>query len=222
MEKLPGEPGTKSFAISEAVLTGAIGAALGPAAAVVAAGFFGVWNAATMEKWSHYVDTRLAEKDKALDPNDPQAAAIFNKLTFAALQTSRHDKWALLVDALANSGSGTLNPDYVQELFADYVIKYTPQHVHLLYLAASPREWLKVHGNGSSEGTGLREILCTYVFANSDDHQLMSETIWNDLQADGMILNTPGGAGTIEEVFQRGWMATEKGRRFLRHLDRNA
>lgn len=222
MEKLPGEPGTKSFAISEAVVTGAIGAALGPAAAIVSAGFFGVWNAATMEKWARYVDTRLAEKDKALDFHDPQTAAVFNKLTFAALQTSRHDKWALLVDALANSGSTSPNPDYIQELFADYVIKYTPQHVHLLYLAASPSEWLEIHGHGTSENAGLREVLHAHVFLGSDDYDLMSETLWNDLHTDGMMLNMPGGAGTIDDVFKSGWMVTEKGRRFLRHLDRTA
>lgn len=175
-----------------------------------------------MQKWAHYVDTRLAEKNKALDPHDPQTTAVFNKLTFAALQTSRNDKWALLVDALANSGSASFNPDYVQELFADYVIKYTTQHVHLLHLAASPHEWLKARGGGASANIGLREVLHPQVFAGSADYELMSDTLWNDLYTDGMILNRPGGAGTVDEVFQSGWMASEKGRRFLRHLDRNA
>ncbi|MEV7648185.1 hypothetical protein [Arthrobacter sp. NPDC089319] len=222
MEALPGEPGTRSFAISEALVTGAMGAALGPAAAMVSAGFFSFWNAAAMERWAQYVDSRLAKMERALDPHDHQAMAIFNKLTFAALQTSRHDKWALLVDALAYSGSTAPNPDYVQEMFADYVIKYTPQHVKLLYLAASPNEWLKAYGEGVSAGDDLRDVVRSHVFAMTDDFELMSDSVWADLYADGMLVNRPGGAGTIEEVFQNGWMATEKGRRFLRHLGREA
>lgn len=220
MEKLPGEPGTKSFVVSSAVVTGLSGIALGPVAALVSAGFFGLWNEVALAKWANFVDSRLAEEGQAFNAHDPQTAAIFNKLTFAALQTSRHDKWALLVDALSNSGSASPNQDYVQELFADYVIKYTPQHVHLLFLAASPREWLKVHADGASSSTELRSIFLAHVFGGSDDYELLSDTFWDDLHKDGMLLNRPGGAGTIDEVFGEGWMVTEKGRRFLRHLGR--
>lgn len=132
MNKLPGEPGTRSIAVMSAVVTGAAGAALGPAAAVVSAGIFGVWNEAILHKCARYVGDRMAEVAKTFDPHDPQAYAIFNKLTFAALQTSRHDKWALLVDALGNSGRSSPDPDYVQELFADYVMRYTPHNMQQL------------------------------------------------------------------------------------------
>lgn len=222
MEKLPGEPGTKSFAISSAVVTGLSGVALGPVAAMVSAGMFGVWNERTLAKWARFVDSRLAEQEKHFNAHDPQTVAIFNKLTFAALQTSRHDKWELLVDALSNSGSASSNQDSLQELFADYVIKYTPQHVLLLFLAASPQEWLESHADGASGDTELRVILLDHVFDGPDDYELMSETYWDDLHRDGMLLNRPGGAGTIEDVMGVGWMATEKGRRFLRHLGRSA
>lgn len=202
----------------EAVAVG-VAALANPLIGLIFGGAVAYRNNNVIRGWLDQAKATLESHGRSLDPDDDLAIAIFNRLTIGAIQTSRHDKWVYLSEALANSGRSAGTTDFVQEMFAELVVRYTPEHVEMLYMSAQPAEWLAERGLPIGRADTFGSILPTTILASIGDVELVAESIWRDLHRDGMIMNEPGPAAQINAF---AWAVTQKGRRFLRHLGKSA
>ena len=205
-------------AAAEALTVG-LAAIVNPLLGLVAGGAIAYRNNRVIRGWLDQANATLERHGRLLDPTDDLAIAVFNRLSIGAIQTSRHDKWVYLSEALARSGQSAGTPDFVQEMFAELVVRYTPEHVEMLYLAAQPEEWLAERGLTVGRADTLGEILPATILASIDDVALVAESIWRELHYDGMIMNEPGPAMNFNGF---AWAVTDQGRRFLRHLGKTA
>jgi hypothetical protein len=205
-------------AVAETVAVG-LAAIANPVLGLILGGAVAYRNNRVVQGWVDQANATLERLGRSLDPADDLAIAIFNRLTIGAIQTSRHDKWIYLAEALANSGSSTGTPDFIQELSAEPVVRYTPEHVEMLYMSAQPAEWIAERGLPVGRADTLGEILPATILTFVDDVDLVAESIWRDLHRDGLIMNEPGPAMQINAF---AWGVTAMGRRFLRHLGKSA
>jgi len=170
---------------------------INPLLGLIVGGGIAYRNNRVIQGWIDQAEATFRRHGRSLDPTDDLAIAIFNRLTIGAVQTSRHDKWIYLSEALANSGRSAGTPDFVQEMFAEIVVRYTPEHVEMLYMAAQPTKWIAARGLPIGLGDSHGEVLPATILASIDDASLVAESIWRELRHDGMIMTEPGPAMNI-------------------------
>jgi hypothetical protein len=206
--------------ISETALVGVLGS-IHPALGVLGSTMAALRQSRLLPRWLTFLDRDLAAAGVVLDPNDPNTEAMFNRLTFSALQTARTEKWEMLAGALQNSAAPPSSPDFLVEHFADLVIRFTPEHIRVMQIVASPaKHGINLEGLDSSQ---LLAALASDVSDESrEDLSLVIDVVWNDLvlndlahprfmtrftQVLGNDDHDPGDSGL-----------SEKGLRFLAHI----
>ncbi|WP_130351612.1 hypothetical protein [Agromyces ramosus] len=215
-----GEPIDEMAELALVAVAAAVTAPIGGIGGLLVEGVIAWHNNISMRKWIAAADAALEAHGRRLDPDDPLAIAAFNRFTIGALQTTRQEKREYLAEALANCGSNRPTPDFLQEMFADAAVRYSVEHVTLLYIAAEPAQWLSQVGRDLADiNRDFAAVLPGSVFEGIDEWELLFDTIWTDLYNDGMIMNRPGPGMNLGGLRP---MVTTKGRRFLRFLGREA
>jgi len=192
----------------------AVAGALGPVSSFLVSGGIAIRNNIAFAEWAAIVDHRLALSGRSLDPDDPVAIAIFNKLTIGAIQTSRTEKREMLAWALSNSGSASDQSDRIQERLADLAVRYDPEHVRTLALFGNPAAAL----TGIPGGTPLHAVLSAGIFSGAEDTDFAFSLVMQDLLRDNLVMSGFGSGSLVTDVRQAGGNLTTLGTRFLAYV----
>lgn len=205
---------------SEAAVV-AVASLANPVVGVLAAAALGAKEAVTVRRWRRAVEGALATSGKLLDPEDPLTVAIFTRLTLAAAQTAEADKLELLVNAVLSSGPDGLEPDFLQEHFADLIARLSATHVRVLCAIRDHNE-LQLDLMTLDAASLLRALSVDSEADVDPDIAFVLETVWNQLVAEDLIeSDSLGTENAFEADPSRGRQVhgiTPKGRRFLRYL----
>ena len=199
----------------------AVAALANPVAGVLAAAALGAKEAVTVRRWRRAVEVALAASGKLLDPEDPLTVAIFTRLTLAAAQTAEAEKLELLVNAVLSSGPDGLEPDFLQEHFADLIARLSATHVRVLRAIRDHNE-LQLDLMNLDAASLLRALRVDGEADVDPDIAFVLETVWNQLVAEDLVeSDSLATENAFEADPSRGRQVhgiTPKGRRFLRYL----
>jgi hypothetical protein len=120
-----------------------------------------------------------------------------------------------LADALVGAISGR-TPDFLQEVFADLAVRYTPEHVAYLRMVAAPGETLRSYGEEPSGDIRLGDFLPRAFLLGVEEAELVADQIGDDLHRDGLVRSRFGPAMNVTGLGPS--EMTERGNRFLRYL----
>lgn len=196
--------------------------AIHPALGVLADMFITIRSSGLLSGWLTVADCRLEEAGAVLDASDPRAQASFNRLTLAALQTARTEKWELLATALVRSAQVTADSDFIVDHFAELVIRLSPEHVSILRVFDRP-------GDFGLDISRLSDAALLAIVApersDRDDGEISmivdvarSELESNDLVGTRFTTSLNRAMKGLYEEGQSDVFVTEKGQRFLAYL----
>jgi len=209
-------PGSALEQVAESAAV-AVAGALGPVSSFLVSGGIAIRNNIAFAEWAAIVDRHLELSGRSLDPDDPVAIAIFNKLTIGAIQTSRTEKRELLAWALSNSGSASDLSDRVQERLADLAVRYDPEHLRVLALFGDPTVAL----TGIPGDTPLLDVLSAGIFNGAEDTDFAFSLVMQDLLRDNLVVSGFGSGSLVTDVRRAGDNLTTLGTRFLTYVRRN-
>ncbi len=175
-----------------------------------------------LPRWLTFVNERLRSSSVTIDSQEERMEALFNRLTIAALQTSRNEKWELLAEVLISANTTAwIDSDFVVDHFADLVVRFSPEHVLVL------RHLSKLSPEDEPSPEQILEALAPGL---TDDDRvgllLVLDSVMSDLTSAGLIghgfgkgnMNTTDhGDGTFS--IDTSWAISSKGRRFLEYLE---
>lgn len=192
-----------------------------PVAGVLAAVTLGAKESVTTRRWRRAVEAALSDTGKLLDPEDPLTVAVFTRLSLAAAQSAETDKLELLVNALLNSGPDGVEPDFLQEHFADLIARLSASHVRVLRAVRDHNE-LDLDLSDLTAATLLRALRISGETNVDPDLAMILEAVWSQLVAEDLVeSDSLATENAFEADPSRGHQVhgiTPKGRRFLRYL----
>lgn len=197
-----------------AATVGAIAVA-NPLLGIVAGGALAYTNNLLVKQWIDAANEKLERAGRVLNPDDPASVAAFNRLTIGALQTARTEKRLLLADALVGALSGS-TPDFLQEVFADLAVRYSPEHVAILRMINAPGDTVRAYGEQPNPSLTLSAFLQGSILRGVEEPELVRDQIGDDLHRDGLVVSRFGPAMNVMTLGPA--EVTERGHRFLTYL----
>lgn len=216
MDDAKDQPTDRPFAIeaaASAVVAGAIAAA-DPLLGIVAGGAIAIANNLIAREWIEVASSRIEAEDLKFNPDDPVIIAAYNRLTIGALQTSRTEKRRLLADALAGAVRGG-TPDFLQEVFADLAVRYSPEHIAYLRMIRSPGDVARSYGLIPDGTRSVGDIL-DLMLSDEEDRDLVGDKIGDDLYRDGLVNSQFGPEVNLSNLGPS--EISVRGQRFLNYL----
>jgi hypothetical protein len=185
-------PTAPGEAVFEEALTSIADAALGPLGFLVS-GPLAIRNNRVRDEWMLQVQASFASVGRLFNPDDPLLIAIFNKLTVGALQTDRTDKRQMMADALTNVSSFGPNPDAFQDLLADLVLQYSPEHLLYLEMLEEQDIWLWRRFEKTAGGLYVGEVF-REIFAGAKHWNVLGNRIMKQVFNDNLVSAFPSKA----------------------------